>query len=73
MKCKAGGVRSLISGKREMADVYKRQGVKLGLANIITVYAVYHYRPAEVMMIVFVRVFLGALFGGVMSLSLIHI
>ena len=42
-------------------------GVKLGLANIITVYAVYHYRPAEVMMIVFVRVFLGALFGGVMS------
>ena len=32
-------------------------GVKLGLANIITVYAVYHYRPAEVMMIVFVRVF----------------
>ena len=28
-------------------------GVKLGLANIITVYAVYHYRPSEVMMIVF--------------------
>ena len=42
-------------------------GVKLGLANIITVYAVYHYRPGEVMLIVFVRVFLGALFGGVMS------
>ena len=42
-------------------------GVKLGLANIITVYAVYHYRPGEVMMVVFVRVFLGALFGGVMS------
>ena len=38
-------------------------GVKLGLANIITVYAVYHYRPGEVMMVVFVRVFLGALFG----------
>lgn len=42
-------------------------GVKLGLANIITVYAVYYYRPAEVIMIVFVRVFLGALFGGVPS------
>ena len=42
-------------------------GVKLGLANIITVYAVYHYRAGEVMLIVFVRVFLGALFGGVMS------
>ena len=42
-------------------------GVKLGLANIITVYAVYHYRAGEVMLIVFVRVFLGSLFGGVMS------
>ena len=48
-------------------------GVKLGLANIITVYAVYHYRPREVMLLVFVRIFLGALFSGVMSLSLIHI
>ena len=42
-------------------------GVKLGLANIITVYAVYHYRPREVMLLVFVRIFLGALFSGVMS------
>ena len=42
-------------------------GVKLGLANIITMYAVYHYRAGEVMLIVFVRVFLGSLFGGVMS------
>lgn len=42
-------------------------GVKLGLANIITVYAVYHYRPREVMMLVSVRIFLGALFCGVMS------
>lgn len=28
-------------------------GIKLGLANIITVYAIYRYRPSEVMMIVF--------------------
>ncbi len=42
-------------------------GVKLGLANIITVYAVYHYRLREVMMLVAVRIFLGALFCGVMS------
>ena len=42
-------------------------GMKLGLANIITVYAVYHYRPREVMLLVFVRIFLGALFSGVMS------
>ena len=28
-------------------------GIKMGLANIITVYAVYHFRASEVMMIVF--------------------
>ena len=39
-------------------------GVKLGLANIVTVYAVYKLRAREVMMIVFARIFLSALFGG---------
>ena len=39
-------------------------GIKLGLANIITVYAVYHYRPREVMIVVFARIFLAALFSG---------
>ena len=39
-------------------------GIKLGLANIITVYAVYHYRPYEVAMIVAARLILGAVFGG---------
>lgn len=39
-------------------------GIKLGLANIITVYALYNYRAGEVMMIVFVRIFLAAVFGG---------
>lgn len=39
-------------------------GVKIGLANIITVYAVYHYRPQEVFMMVFSRIFLAAIFGG---------
>lgn len=39
-------------------------GVKLGLANIITVYALYNYRAGEVMMIVFSRIFLAAVFGG---------
>lgn len=39
-------------------------GVKLGLANVITVYAVYHYRVQEVMAIVFVRIFLAAVFSG---------
>lgn len=39
-------------------------GIKLGLANIITVYAVYHYRAPEVMMIVFCRIFLASVFSG---------
>ena len=39
-------------------------GIKLGLANIITVYAVYHYRAHEVAMLVAVRLILGAAFSG---------
>lgn len=39
-------------------------GVKLGLANIVTVYAVYRYRPGEVFLLALTRIFLGALFSG---------
>ena len=39
-------------------------GVKLGLANIVTVYAVYRYRPVEVFLIVLVRIVLGSMFSG---------
>ena len=39
-------------------------GIKLGLANIITVYAVYHYRPHEVALIVAARLILGTVFSG---------
>ena len=39
-------------------------GIKLGLANIVTVYAVYHYQPHEVSLIVFVRILLGSVFSG---------
>ncbi len=39
-------------------------GVKLGLANIVTVYAVYRYRAVEVAMLVGVRITLGSLFSG---------
>ena len=39
-------------------------GVKLGLANIVTVYSVFRYRPAETAMIVTVRLLLGAMFSG---------
>ena len=39
-------------------------GVKLGLANIITVYAVFRFRPSETVMIVAVRLLLGSIFSG---------
>ena len=42
-------------------------GIKLGLANIITVYAVYRYKPYEAAMILTVRLVLGSIFGGNIS------
>lgn len=39
-------------------------GIKLGLANVVTVYAVYHYRWYEVSAVVILRVVLGSLFSG---------
>ena len=39
-------------------------GVKLGLANIVTVFAVFALGPKEASMILFVRIFLGAVFAG---------
>lgn len=39
------------------------KGVKLGLANIFTVYAVYRFSGKEVLLMVLTRVFLGALFS----------
>jgi heptaprenyl diphosphate synthase len=48
-------------------DIIPVYGVKLGLANIITVYAVYRFRAGETAMIVLVRVLLGAIFGGNIS------
>jgi len=42
-------------------------GIKLGLANIITVYAVYHYRAREVAALVAVRLLLGSVLTGNLS------
>ena len=39
-------------------------GVKLGLANIVTVFAVFALGPRDAAMILFVRIFLGAVFAG---------
>lgn len=42
------------------------QGVKLGLANIITVYAVFVLGPGDALLVLAARVFLGAVFSGQM-------
>ena len=42
------------------------QGVKLGLANVITVYAVFAMGPGPALMILVCRVFLGSVFSGQM-------
>ena len=42
------------------------QGVKLGLANIITVYSVFVLGPGDALLILCARVFLGAVFSGQM-------
>ncbi len=42
-------------------------GAKLGLANIVTVYAVFVLGPGDALSILLVRVFLGAVFSGQMS------
>ena len=41
-------------------------GIKLGLANIITVYAMFALGPRDTLCILLVRVFLGSVFSGVM-------
>lgn len=38
-------------------------GVKLGLANIITVFAVYRYKPYEAALMLLARILLGSLFA----------
>ena len=53
-----------------LPDLTPIQGVKLGLANIITVYAVYKYTPKEVFLILMSRVILGALFSANFSVIL---
>ncbi len=45
-------------------------GVKLGLANIVTVTAVYRFAPGEVTALVVVRVLLGSIFAGNLSAML---
>ena len=47
-----------------LPDIVPIPGVKLGLANIVTVYCIYSFSPAETAMMLFSRILLGALFAG---------
>lgn len=42
-------------------------GVKLGLANIITIYCVYHFSVKETTLVVLSRIILGSMFSGNIS------
>lgn len=48
----------------QIPNIIPIPGVKLGLANIITVYAVYKYSAKETVAIVVIRIVLGSIFGG---------
>lgn len=43
-------------------------GVKLGLANVVTVYAMFVLTPGETLMILLSRIFLGSVFSGQMMM-----
>ena len=48
----------------QIPPVVPLPGVKLGLSNIVTVYAVFAIGPGEAAAILFCRIFLGAVFAG---------
>lgn len=50
--------------ERQIPNPVPIPGVKMGLSNIVTVYAVYHYRPGEVWEMLLSRIILGAFFSG---------
>ena len=43
-------------------------GVKLGLANIVTVYGMFALSPMDTLLILLVRIFLGSVFSGQMMI-----
>ena len=45
-------------------------GVKLGLANIITLMTLYEFGPKDALMVLLVRIFLGSVFSGQMLMLL---
>lgn len=54
----------LFAVEARLPDSVPIPGVKLGLANIVTVYAVYRFRAGEAAMVLLARILLGGIFAG---------
>lgn len=57
---------SLFLVEAQLPPLLPVPGVKLGLANIVTVYAVFSMGPREALLILTARIFLGSVFSGQM-------
>ena len=57
---------TIFMAEAQLPTLVPIQGVKLGLANIVTVYAVFALGPGDALLILLSRVFLGAVFSGKM-------
>ena len=55
---------SLFVVELQLPDLFPIPGAKLGLANIVTVYALYRCRAGEAAMVLAARILLGGLLGG---------
>ena len=56
----------LFTVEAQIPPIVPIPGVKLGLANIVTVYAMFCLGPRDTLMILLVRIFLGSVFSGQM-------
>lgn len=54
----------IFSVEAQLPPVIPVPGVKLGLANIITIYAIFYFGASDALVILLCRIFLGSIFGG---------
>ncbi len=55
---------TIFVAEAQIPPVVPVPGMKLGLANVVTVYSMFALGPADTLMILFCRIFLGSLFAG---------
>lgn len=58
---------TIFLAEAQMAPVFAIPGIKLGLANIVTVWVMFTYGPRDAALVLSARIFLGAVFSGQMS------